>query len=294
MADRRGGTYKHAEKRAGVVTTLTGKMRRNARVWDTAAVLAVPVVLLWIGTLPIETRRAFVFSYRDPTVVTAYTAHFVHLTRSHLFVNLVSYLLVAPTGYALAVAAGRRDRWLTGFVTVLLAVPFALSWLNLAFVRPRVGYGFSGVTMGLVALVAVELFAFAGRHLTTPLGRENAAGVFFAEVALIAAVVRPRTQATLAIAGLAAVVTLGYAVAIGRLLRENGRVWTNRVHEPGYLELAGVGVVVLVGFPFLAFPADPTGDGTVLNLYTHLLGFALAFLTAYLSPVVENRVGQPT
>lgn len=289
--DTRDRTYKADAVPVRHVTTLFAAVRERATVWDLLGLLVVPVALLAVGTVPVETRRAFVFSYESPTVVTAYTAHFVHLTRSHLLVNLASYALVVPTGYVLAVVSGRREQYLTGFVTALVALPVALSALNLAFVRPRVGYGFSGVAMGLVALVAVELFAYAESQLTTCLRREDAAGVFFAEVALMAAVVRPRTRATLAVAAVAGILAAGYAVVVGRQLRRDGAVWTDRARQPGYLEAAAAAVVLLVGFPFVAFPPDPTGDGTVLNLYTHLLGFALVFLAAYIQPLVADRFG---
>ena len=270
---------------------LVAELRSKVRPWDLVALLVVPILLVGVGTLPVELRRAFVFDYRAPTLVTAYTAHFVHLTPSHLLVNVVSYLLIAPIGYALAVVSDRREEYLIGFVASLLALPLVLSYLNLVFVRPRVGYGFSGVAMGLVALLAFELFAYVETRLSRCLSQEDAAVVFFAEIGLMAAVVRPHTTATVAIAVAAFVLAVGYALAIGRVLWAEDRVWTDRVGEAGYVELGAAAVVLLVGFPFVAFPPDPTGDGTVLNLYTHLLGFALAFLAAFIRPVLEDRAG---
>ena len=262
-------------------------LRERGDVWDAVILFVVPTVLLFVGNLPAETRQAFVFSYKNPTMLTGFTAHFVHLTRSHLLVNLTSYLVIAPIGYTLAVVSGRRVQYLTAFVAIILALPVTLSYLNLAFVRPRVGYGFSGVAMGLLGLLTVELFVYAGQIIAC-LRDEDAAGMFFAEVALIGAIVRPQTQATLVITGIAGVLTVGYAVIVVRQLRRNGDIWTARVRQPGYLEIAAAAIILLIGFPFVAFPNSLTNDGTILNLYTHLLGFALAFVTAYIYLMITD------
>lgn len=264
--------------------SIFGELAARGRRRDAAVLAAVPAVLLAAWWLPVETRRGLVFDSQQPTLLTAYTAHFVHLTRPHLLVNLTSYLLVGPTGYALAVVSERRREYLTGFLAAVLVLPPALSALNLVFVRPRIGYGFSGVAMGLFALLAVHLFAYAETRLTTCLRHENAAGLFFVEIALIAAVAGPGTRATLAIAGVAATLAAAYAVVLARRIARSRPLWAEPVDRPGYLELGAVGVVLLVGFPFVAFPDAPTADGAVLNRYTHLLGFTLLFLAAYIRP----------
>jgi hypothetical protein len=47
-------------------------------------------------------------------------------------------------------------------------------------------------------------------------------------------------------------------------------------------------VVVFLSYPFVAFPSNPIGDGTVVNLYTHLLGFALGFISTYSLRIVTG------
>lgn len=55
--------------------------------------------------------------------------------------------------------------------------------------------------------------------------------------------------------------------------------------EPGYAELGAVALGLLLVFPFVAFPPNPGEGGAVLNLYTHLLGFCLAFIVGYVAKV---------
>lgn len=76
--------------------------------------LVVPVVLLGVYAVPEPIRREWVFSYVEPTATTAFTSHFVHLGAEHLAVNLASYLLLAPTAYALSTLSGRRGAFLKG------------------------------------------------------------------------------------------------------------------------------------------------------------------------------------
>jgi len=67
---------------------------------------AVPVVLCAVFALPESTRRSLAFAYAEPTVLTAFTAHYVHLDVGHLAGNVAGYILLAGVGYALAVLGG--------------------------------------------------------------------------------------------------------------------------------------------------------------------------------------------
>ena len=101
------------------------------------------------------------FDYATPTLLTAYTAHFVHFDPAHLSINLGSYLLLVPVTYALAALSDELSRFRVAVVTLHTAVPLALSGLNLALVRPRVGYGFSGVAASLFFAVWVDAFSLS-------------------------------------------------------------------------------------------------------------------------------------
>ncbi len=260
------------------------KTRWTIHGWLAGAVVVVPAVVAWIGMLPVEVRRSFAFQYREPTLVTAYTAHFVHLTTGHLSSNLVGYLVVVTTGYWLARQTSREEPYLVGVTATVLGLPVVLSGANLLFPRPGVTYGLSGVVMGLVALLALELFAYVDCRTGTQLGWGHAASLFFADVGLMAAAVRPRTTTTITVAAVTGVVLAAYATTA---VRRIGGV--SRLRSALGIE-AGIAVVLLVAFPLLAFPQEPVSAGTVTNLLGHFLGFALVFIAAYVRPLVEAQL----
>lgn len=264
--------------------SFVGEFRRRTGKRD-VVLLIVPAVLLGVYALPEPVRRELVFSYVAPTTLTAFTSHYVHLGEQHLLVNIASYGLLAPTAYTISAFSGRREQFLRAFVLLHLTAPFVLSGLNLVFVRPRVGFGYSGIAMGLLAMLGLELYSYGRRTFSPRLNRENAVVLFLTEALLITAALVPQTTGLLPIAGCCAVGIAGYAWRISRNVEVADGGVPDYAGEPGYAELGVVGVVLFLAFPFVAFPPDPTGDGAVLNLYTHLLGFCLAFIVGYVAKV---------
>ena len=259
----------------------------GVRAVDVAALCVVPAVLVAVFALPIEFRRSLAFAYTDPTLPTAFTAHYVHLRATHLAGNLMGYGLLAGVGYALAVLGGRRRLFLTALATFLLAFPPVLSALNLAVPRDAIGFGFSGINMALLGLLPVLLWAYARERFIPDASARPLPAVFFLLVGWIALLALPVSTTGSGIAGLATVaagVSIGAVYAMStdggvRLpTRERLRAVTSR---PGYGDLFVVGSVLLVGYPVVGFPADPTGAGRVVNLYVHLLGFCLGFIGAF-------------
>jgi hypothetical protein len=117
---------------------------------DVALVAAIPVVLVAVFLLPMGLRRDLALLYTEPSVLTMYASHFVHLDRPHLMANLLVYLLVVPFSLAVSVWSGRRRRFYAVAVVVLVAFPLALSVLNVLLPRPRIGMGFSGMNLAFV------------------------------------------------------------------------------------------------------------------------------------------------
>ena len=97
-------------------------VRRGVRPLDVAILLLPAVMLLGVGLLPWELRKQLAFSYTEPTLLTAFTAHFVHADSIHLFRNVAGYLLVVPTVYVLSILADRRQLFYIVFVVVLVAL----------------------------------------------------------------------------------------------------------------------------------------------------------------------------
>jgi hypothetical protein len=256
----------------------------SVRALDLLALLAVPAVLVSVFALPEATRRSLAFAYTDPTVSSAFTAHYVHLGADHLLGNLVGYGLLAGVGYALAVLSGRRRLFFTSFVTYLGAFPFALSALNLAVPRDAIGFGFSGVNMALAGLLPILWYCYAREEFAPSASLGALPALFFALVGWIALLALPVSTEGIGLAGLAigvasALLALLYAAGSGvrfpRSIRKHAKSVASR---SGYGDLLAVGAVVAVGYPVVGFPADPAGGGSVVNLYVHFLGFCLGFI----------------
>lgn len=267
----------------GVIDEILGR----ARVPDLVVLLAVPLVLSTVFTLPEATRRSFAFQYTDPTLVTAVTAHYVHLEIGHLVGNLAGYCLIAGVGYALALLGRRRRFFLTALATVLCVFPLALSGLNLAVPRHAVGYGFSGLNMGLFGLLPLLLAGYARVQFFPQSTLRPLPAVFFGAIGWIGFLALPIGTTGFGLAGtavtIAAVLLAGtYLHAVERVRHWHLRAWRRAViGRQGYGDLFVVSTVLLVAYPAVGFPADPTAGGSVLNLYVHLLGFCLGFIGPY-------------
>lgn len=253
---------------------------------ETLALLAVPALLVAVFLLPEAIRRAAAFSYADPTLSTAITAHYVHLTVPHLVGNVLGFALLAGTAYGLSVASGRRRLFFLSTLTFLFAFPVALSGLNLAIPRDAIGYGFSGINMAFFGYVAVLLPIAVGERLGLTRDR-YLPPVFFLSAGYIALIALPTGTASLGFAAASVAVALPYGRHVRRgSLREARRVVAQILVTPGYGELVAVATVVLAGYPLVGFPAvSPTGIR--VNVYIHFLGYALAFLVVYISLFVD-------
>jgi hypothetical protein len=260
----------------------------RTRAIDLLVLCAVPAVLVAVFALPEATRLSLAFAYTDPTAVTAFTAHYVHLGTGHLAGNLAGYGLLASVGYALAVLGGRRRFFLTSVATFLLAFPFVLSALNLAVPRNAVGFGFSGINMAFAGVLPLLLWAYARDRFFSTASLRALPAVFFLLVGWIALLALPVSTDGIGLAGLGMAATglvtgVAYAWRTGTRLRHPVRERVRAVtSQAGYGDLFVIAAVVLVGYPIVGFPSDPTGSGSVVNLYVHLLGFCLAFIGPFI------------
>ncbi|WP_277539959.1 hypothetical protein [Haloarcula laminariae] len=290
-------------------------LRTPATAADLLLVLAVPAALLAAATLPLSVRRSLVFEYADPTLYTATVSAFVHVGPGHLAVNLAGYALVVPVAYLLSVANGERRRFRVAFVSLLVACPPLLSYLNLAIVRTGGSAGFSGVLLALYGYLPLALATHAERQFDIGRRRTTAPLLFFVGLTLITLLTlgavatygvtvpyRGRTVAvghviTATLVGLLAALALVLALYALSATGERGD-WRERLRtaadRAGHFELAVVGLGLFLMLPLATFPVDPVVGGRVLNLYTHLLGYALGFIASYVLVVVESEwLGPP-
>lgn len=250
---------------------------------DWVAIALIPLLLAAVFTLPEATKETLALAYDDPTPVSAYASHFVHFDLEHLLINVVGYLLVVPTGYVLSVIGGRRRQFFVVFVAFVIGLPLTLSALNLIFSRPGVGVGFSGILMAFVGYLPVGILAVVGQRLRIPVGRLQSQWLFFLGLGVISLVSGPQpfNWAIAGAAGLAGVLFLIPVVEDW----ESGhrRQLRNALDRTRNIEALLAGLVVFLGYLFVAFPGDTTGDGTVINVYSHLLGYSLGYVTTYLT-----------
>ncbi|MFW6004710.1 MAG: hypothetical protein ACOCPV_03650 [Halodesulfurarchaeum sp.] len=251
------------------------------------ALAVVPAVLIVVFTLPTETKRELAFSYMDPTPLTAFTAHYVHLAPTHLWGNVFAFVLLAGTGYVLAVLADRRQLFGLAVLFYLFVFPPVLSLLNLAVPREAITYGFSGINMAMAGFLPLALTLYAGRRLLERVDHRQAPTLFFLAMALIALIAIPLSVVTAAVAVAAggAAIGYGYTAYTGVATTERSRALrlAPGAERSGWVELGAISAFVAMGYPLVGFPAEPAAGGTVMNLYVHFLGYSLAFLVPYIS-----------
>jgi len=284
-------------RRSSALRLPRGVAERTRRL-DLLALLAVPVVLVAVFELPEPVRQSLAFEYTDPSVTAAFVSAYVHVDLGHLLVNVGGYLLVVPTAYLLSVASGHRRRFFLAFVTFLIAFPPVLSYLNLAAIRTASGLGFSGVLLAFVGYLAYAIAEHLQVNLRVGPAASVAAALFFLGLAVAAplsvrSVTVDRATVALGTGGLVLATLLSALLfalsAAGEpgSLRRRLRLATAR---RGSFELGVLSLGLFLTFQFVAFPPRPTaGPGTV-NLYTHLLGYALGFMVTYVSVQVFDRL----
>lgn len=275
-------TVVSTEEAAGSTWTFAAELAERARVGDVVAMVSVPVLLVGVFLLPEATRLELTFHYTEPTLLTAYTAHFVHLEASHLGGNLAGYLLLVSVCYALAVLSRRRRFFLTAFAAFLSVYPPLLSVLNLAVPRNAIGFGFSGINMALLGILPLLLVSYARRQFFPRLDIQHAPATFFLALAVVSLLALPTNAIVSDVAVASAAIGGLYLVSVRRSWHLSPRATLSAlVARQGYGDLLLVALALFVAYPFVGFPTDVTGSGRVLNLYVHLLGFCLAFIGPY-------------
>lgn len=266
-----------------------------AVVRDIGLFLAVPAVLVLVHLLAAPTRESLVFQSARPTVLTAFTAHYLHSSASHLTNNLAIYAGAVGLGYPLALLGGIRRLYLSLVVAILLGFPFVLSTLHLVLIGAGGLVGFSGLALALVGLLPLVLFTYLGARIEGAVSINDAPSLFFfgtaaiaARTAAPAAVVRPLVLVSAAI-GVIYLVPLGV-----RLLRAGPKTAPLPLRW-GYVELPVAAVILYFLFLALGFPSGPIdSEGSTTNLVVHLLAYALGFLGGYLTDRSVRAFDSPT
>lgn len=249
---------------------------RAVRFRDCLALAVPPALALAVFVLPTASKESLWFAYRDPTLFTAYSAHFVHFDAEHLAANVLGYALVAGLGYGLAALAGYRRLYGTAAVTYVAAFPPVLSALNLAVPRDAVGYGLSGLNMAFAGLLGLAVVSYVD-SVDGRIRLRHAPGAFFAAVTIVALAALPSSRAATAIAVVSGFATGGYALAARSAWHESS---ATTAASGRWLDAGVVGAAAFLGYQFVGFP-PVSGGGTVVNLYVHVVGLCLGFIVPY-------------
>lgn len=263
---------------------LTAELLTRARIWDALTLVGVGVVLVGVFLLPRSLKTHYMLAYTWPTIVTAFTAHFIHLNQIHLLSNLLGYCVLVTLTYMLSLLSGRRTHFFVVFVTFLIALPFVLSWLNVLFARPRYGYGFSGILMAFLGFLPTTLLWFAEAQFGGGLRVGHSPLLFFLGNGVIAIQLVSLQSMNALVVGLIGIAIVLYGTRVLMDLAVPAHVWLySALSRGGYVEVALAGVFLFLLFPFAAFPSDPIRDGTALNLFSHLIGYHLGYIIPYVT-----------
>lgn len=296
---------------ASIIPDAVGLRRRVAThgsLADVALILAVPAVLVAAMALPLPVRESLVFEYTRPTVRTAFLSSFVHLGTEHLAVNLLGYALVVPVAYLLSLATGSQRQFRVVFVSLLLTCPVLLAYLNLTIVRQSGSVGFSGLLLSLYGYLPLLIARHVDQQFDLGTERTTAPLLFFAGVTLISVltlgavltfgVTVPNGAVSVSVTDVLVKTLVGLIAALLLILALYGVSLADEgvslrsdlrraVAQEGHFELAVAALVLFLALPVTTFPVDPVLNGRVLNLYVHLLGYALGFISVYTMTVLD-------
>jgi hypothetical protein len=242
-----------------------------------ALIIAIHVVL------PESLRTELVFTYGDPSLVSAWTAAVVHDSWSHLASNIGWYAVVVGSTYGLLAKRGcRRVFWFATAGCVVAAPPVTkavdywillIQWKIVAEVTTA--SGFSGVVSALGGMLYVVLLG----TVTSWYG--YAAGVVtVGTVAVTSLTVLSFTSGVLPkIAGIALGMMGVILFVIGGrrrdLIQRVRRVWV-RDRDAGVL--VGIGWVVVVALISVLFQVELDASRRFVNVVAHGTGFVTGML----------------
>lgn len=253
--------------------------------------LLVIGALVGVYTLPRPVRVDLALFYSAADYVPLFASHYVHFRLEHLLTNLLVFAVVEPL--ALVLSLHTADDWLfpVAVTTYLVVFPPVLSGLNLAVVRPHVafGFGFSGINMAFLGLLPVVLFRYLG-SVDERVRPGDALGAFFVGSGIAAGLAVPIRWVSL---GLVAVSLAAAGVSLYGLHRRAGGLdhLGERVRTNGRPSLVVTAVLLYPSVAVAGFAPSGQG-GSVVDLYTHFVGFGLGFAAAYLTARSEARLNR--
>ncbi|MFD1572064.1 hypothetical protein [Halorubrum laminariae] len=247
--------------------------------------------------LPEALRSQFLFTYGEPTVVSAWTAAVLHDSVSHLASSVTWYVLVMGAAYALTTTwERRRPFWLAVVGCLVLAPPITklgdywllkVQWNLVA--DATTARGFSGVVSAFGGLLYVSLARTATAGYGYDAGVATTGTIVLGALSALAftsAVLSPSVAVVLC-----AIVafTIGIGIVRNRPKIPTWREWT-RSQRDRLLPIV-VGCVVVVVLLSQLFQVQLDETGRFVSVIAHGTGFATGMIVTVLVLIAEY-VGQ--
>ena len=220
------------------------------------------------------------------TLLTAFTANFIHVSARHLLDNLLNFWITLFGLYPLVAIAGWEARFRRLAVVYCTVVPFVVAWVTLATlgqVTDQLSVGFSGVVAAFLGLLPVALAAAASEVTDGELDPAWGVVPFLGSLAIV--FVTPSVwyfpaQPTLA----AGCVSFAVLAAVGLWWTDDPtdvRRYSQQLSADQELAFL-IGVTVFGTGVAGALVIVPRGT----NVWGHLTGYVAGFLIPYLWYVV--------
>lgn len=259
------------------------------------------VVLFLIHLLPEIVRDELIFNHQSPSVIAAFSTHFVHTSNQHLLSNVFigfTALFLIQYFFKEVEAENLFQKLVGSYLLVLPWIVTGLSFLvfNLAGVGIQNSMGFSALALAFVGAIPPVVFYFVKNSQMDEISVADSVPFFHIGVVFIlASYVMIWFNSSVInfslkiIAGLSisAVALLAYSEyrlmnlldgKLGLSLREFVRLFSRK-------EAALLGLSLFV-FVFGALSVAPSSgivsDGGLVNIISHMVGFTLGFYSAEL------------
>lgn len=268
-------------------STLIGHMRRReSLLLDIIAYSSFPVALCVVHFLiPAGVRESFVFDHSAPSIFSMWTASLVHASVGHLTGNLVGYAVSAIPVFWLFFFTKKEGELRRIMFIILLIFPFVISGAGYAFyqwilVLPKTSTrGFSGLVGAMFGLLYAGLVWFVYYRTDRRLAGSLATLLVLLSMGMILFYANRLTSTVIGL------VTFGTGLLLVELIPKQiaNPEFRHKIrsrHLEEVLIVFSGAVVIVVGLPTL-FPVDWIRSNSVINIFSHFVGFLLGvFLTS--------------
>ena len=255
-------------------------LRNRSHYVDVVVILGVAGALIGVHVwLPNRLLSEFVFTYGEPSLVTAWTAATIHDSTAHLVSNLVWYGVVIGPAYTLYAICGRRRLFWLLYTSLLVGTPIStvavdywLLYQRWGLVGPdSIAFGFSGVVSAFGGLLLVELVGVIATWYSWPISIATAVGIVASGLGIALA------QSPLAAVPSSEMLTVGIVVAVGlgsfwwRPREGSAHRWLS-AHQDAILLFGACGIVITALVAGM-FSIETVSGGRFPNVVAHGTGF---------------------